>query len=193
MSEPTNPIALRSREMIVDSLRDLLDKKPYAAISMQMIADNAGLGRRTIYRHFTCKEDILGFYLNQLADEYLSHLALAKQKTNELTAKVFFTFFRNHLDLLQVFHRNGLMMLLLDKLDETLNIIIGTLRSDLLGNATPEYISYYRAFYSGCYWRLLTQWLDNGAKESPDEMAETFRQIVQMAQANTMLPDFPTP
>lgn len=177
----TNPIALRSREMTIDSFCDLMRRMPFRDISMQRIAENAGLGRRTLYRHFASKEDILNAYLDRMGEEYLNSLTEADYLARDLTAKVYFAFFQRHLDFLKLMYRDGLMLKLLEKFDQMLDTIVNTLRSQHLSNPMPKFIRYYRAFYSGCYWKLMCQWLEDGAREAPEEMAEIFRQIIVYA------------
>ena len=48
----------RSRQWISDALVDLMQKKPYAHITVKDITDRAGVARLTFYRHFETKEDI---------------------------------------------------------------------------------------------------------------------------------------
>lgn len=48
--------ARRNREAVLDAATELLGREPSA--SMQEIADASGLGRTTVYRHFTAREDL---------------------------------------------------------------------------------------------------------------------------------------
>ena len=51
----------RTKLWIINSLLDLLKRKEYASITINMIADNAQLGRRTFYRHFDTKDDAMKY------------------------------------------------------------------------------------------------------------------------------------
>jgi AcrR family transcriptional regulator len=58
-SESTDRRTLRTRQLLVDALRDLLHSKRYSAISVRDITDRANVGRSTFYAHFTDKDDLL--------------------------------------------------------------------------------------------------------------------------------------
>jgi AcrR family transcriptional regulator len=55
----TDPRILRSRRMLMDSLVRLLKKKEFEDISVQEIADEAGLNRATFYLHYPDKNALL--------------------------------------------------------------------------------------------------------------------------------------
>jgi AcrR family transcriptional regulator len=70
----TNPIAEQSKRWLVIALIELMQEKPYSSISVKEIADKAQLSRRTFYRNFNIKEDLLTEYANYLFKEYMSAL-----------------------------------------------------------------------------------------------------------------------
>ena len=51
-TESTDPRILRSRQMLMESLAKLLDRKEFDEISVQEIADEATLNRATFYLHY---------------------------------------------------------------------------------------------------------------------------------------------
>jgi AcrR family transcriptional regulator len=55
----TDPRILRSRRMLMDALASLLIKKEFEDISVQEIADEAGLNRATFYLHYPDKNALL--------------------------------------------------------------------------------------------------------------------------------------
>jgi len=55
----TDPRILRSRRMLMDSLKKLLKKKEFEEISVQEIADDATLNRATFYLHYPDKNALL--------------------------------------------------------------------------------------------------------------------------------------
>jgi AcrR family transcriptional regulator len=59
MAEMTDPRILRSRRMLMDALITLLDQKDFDDISIQEIADEAGLNRATFYLHYPDKNALL--------------------------------------------------------------------------------------------------------------------------------------
>src|ERR1700761_9212581 len=58
-AENTDPRVLRSRQMLMESLLRLLTRKEFYDISIQEIADEAGLNRATFYLHYPDKNALL--------------------------------------------------------------------------------------------------------------------------------------
>jgi len=58
-SPATDPRAARSREAILAAALDLLAREGPGAITHQRVAQQAGVGRATIYRHWADPEDLL--------------------------------------------------------------------------------------------------------------------------------------
>jgi AcrR family transcriptional regulator len=57
--ENTDPRILRSRQMLMEALARLLDRKEFDDISIQEIADEATLNRATFYLHYPDKNALL--------------------------------------------------------------------------------------------------------------------------------------
>jgi AcrR family transcriptional regulator len=58
-SPATDPRAARSREAILAAAHDLLAREGPGAITHQRVAQQAGVGRATVYRHWAAPEDLL--------------------------------------------------------------------------------------------------------------------------------------
>jgi AcrR family transcriptional regulator len=58
-SPATDPRAARSREAILAAALDLLAREGPGAITHQRVAQQAGVGRATVYRHWADPEDLL--------------------------------------------------------------------------------------------------------------------------------------
>ena len=58
-AENTDPRVLRSRQMLMESLLRLLNRKEFDDISIQEIADEATLNRATFYLHYADKNALL--------------------------------------------------------------------------------------------------------------------------------------
>lgn len=56
--------------MMSDALFALMERKSFAQISITEICEEAGVGRKTFYRNFDTKEDIISFRLDVLRDDY---------------------------------------------------------------------------------------------------------------------------
>ena len=60
----------RTKRVILDSFNQLLEKNKLERITMQMIANQAGVGKATIYRYFKDKYDIMAYNYKLFVDEH---------------------------------------------------------------------------------------------------------------------------
>ena len=66
-----NPISIRSRKMITNALMELLKEKPYEEITVTDIAERSQLVRKTFYRNFTGKDEIIECYFQDICKKFI--------------------------------------------------------------------------------------------------------------------------
>ena len=60
-----------TRFYIVQALFKLMDSYEFDKISVSLIAEKAGVGRATFYRYFKSKEDVIIFYFERHAKDFV--------------------------------------------------------------------------------------------------------------------------
>jgi AcrR family transcriptional regulator len=175
MNEKKNPIAERSKQWLVEALLELMAEKQYRDITIKEITERADLSRRTFYRNFIEKEDLLSEYARKLMEDYILRLRRVNDFSMHNVVKVYFTFWEEHLDFLKLLEKNQLLFLVFEKYNEFLPRIHEAIHSTKYDSA--EHLEYVTAFNAGGYCNLLFQWLRSGAKENPEEMANTFLKL----------------
>lgn len=92
--------ANRTKLWIVNSLLDLLKRKEYASITINMIADNAQLGRRTFYRHFDTKDEAMKYITELLMDAFAANVKTRNAQSYEEIIEAYFDFWEQYIDIL---------------------------------------------------------------------------------------------
>lgn len=69
-----NKTAIRSQHMIADALFSLMKRKPFQQISVTEICEEAAIGRKTFYRNFELREDVIDFQLDLMCEDYKKEL-----------------------------------------------------------------------------------------------------------------------
>lgn len=174
-----NPQRVQSREMFAQALLDLMKEKPYSEITITDLSIKADLARRTFYRHFTTIDDILDYTLHQLSATYRQQQK--RNITNDLTHITFsfFSYWEQHKDFLQILEKNNLLYRLHSQ------FAITEPEENTSDDETAALIEYAVCFTSGAMWNLLVKWLQDGAKETPSEMATVVKSIIlHLSNAN---------
>ena len=70
-----HPSAARSRQWLTAALWALMQEKPFARITISEIAERAQLSRRTFYRNFSSKEELLAAHLHALVLRHVHKVA----------------------------------------------------------------------------------------------------------------------
>lgn len=177
MSKASKDIAMQSQQWLLGSFYELLKEKPFSDISISDISKNADLDRRTFYRHFRSKEEILEKYCQTIITEFAALILKQGVVSKSNITVAYFTFWRNHIDFLNLLQRDNLMYFLLKEFEELLSIIRKTVRPEIEESSITKEEHYALAFHIGGFYNLLVKWLSQGAKESPEEMGEIIKAI----------------
>ena len=92
--------------MIADALFQLMRRKAFEQISVTEICEEAAIGRKTFYRNFELREDVIAYRLDQMVEEYeieLVGLSLEGQLRHH------FEYVRRYQDIFITLYRNNLI------------------------------------------------------------------------------------
>ncbi|OPJ65144.1 TetR/AcrR family transcriptional regulator [Clostridium oryzae] len=175
-----NPQKQQSIKWLTDALLALMTEKSYEEISITEICSRADLSRRTFYRLYKSKEDILKEYAEALCFDYFE--LFEKQKNLSLTnvAKIFFSFWINYKGFLLTLHKEKLIHILLFKFNELLPKVYVKYKAHLLETKDKKSIEYVAFYNAGGFWNLLIKWLEDGCKKTPEDMAEVVNEVLNL-------------
>jgi len=96
-SPKQDPRVQRTLDVIHKAFVELVLEKGFATVSVREVAERAGIGFKTFYRHYNNKEDILTKIIDQLAADLWAYLR-AFSGTNIQDSTPLFTFVLTHQD-----------------------------------------------------------------------------------------------
>ena len=157
-----------TRFYIVQALFKLMNEYEYEKISVTDIAEKAGVGRATFYRYFKRKEDIVIYYLEHNAKEFIfSQRFYPRCKDDYIkTVKAAFAMFKENKEHFKLIRKAHLEYLYLDYLNKK---FVTSFEND--HSNTNVFAPY---LYSGMLFNVSMAWLDNDCKETADELAQIF-------------------
>lgn len=172
-----NPVALRSREMIMDSLLDLMQDRPFAEITIKEIMFRAHLVRRTFYGHFATKEDVLDAYMDELFADYAQRVATFKKLDTYILVKTLFEFCKQHQQYFRLMKKNDLF-LRVGLLERYLLSMLAKFNLEFSRKLHVDTREYATAYFAGGFHNIISHWIDEGMKRPPEEMGTICVQLV---------------
>lgn len=181
-NQKKNPIALQSKKWLVDALLLLMmEGRPFQSITIKDITDKALLSRRTFYRNFTSKEELLSFHFRILCEEYIAFLRTRSHRLLPDITFVFFEFWYKHLDFLNLLKANNLFGLLLENLNDFIPDVYDIFKGNLKEYDSEEDLRYALAFSAGGFWNMLSLWLEDGNVKSPQQLSKVIRDAIRVS------------
>ena len=174
MKESDNPSAVRSKKVITDSLLELLKTCPYNEITVTQIIQNSDVARRTFYRNFTSKDDVIEAYIRSIIIEYADNWEIRKTDSIDLI----FDFVDKYKPFLMLLSKNNMLHIFLICLNNHLpEAHMNAAREEdpyraFFGDLDPSYLL---PFHIGGIWNTIFVWMNNGMKESQDDIRLTLK------------------
>ena len=157
------------KNYISTALLLLMEQNDYQSITVTDIAKKAGVSRMTYYRTYSSKEDILIQYFNNIANDFISEIKSNPNITLYQLAVHFFTFFREHGNLIPTLKKANLLELVFQNFVDNLK----NFYTNLLGKQNlSASANYHLHFSAGGLSFALILWSDSGYKETPEQMAQ---------------------
>lgn len=148
------------KDYIAESLFQLMQKKQYSKITITEIVNHAGVERKSFYKNYSNKENILTEKIKIITDEFLTEINIKEFKYDlKKNFVVIFNHMKKQDSIVKLFYKNDLMYLIE-------NVFIDTVIK--LNQDLPKEYAY---FIAGGYYNLYYYWLENNYKENPEELS----------------------
>ena len=172
MYDSNNPSAVRSQKEITDALFKLMQKYPYEEITVKQIILESKLARKTFYRNFESKNDVLISHIKRILLDYFDIVNNAKG--DALTT--IFEFAVKNKKLLMLLDKNNMLYVVLQCMNESI--------LSMKDMQNPELNPFFKLFAgldsdylitlnTGGIWNVITLWVHRGMKDDPEEVKKT--------------------
>ena len=123
MTESNNPSAIRSKAEITQALLALMRKYPYSEITVKQIILEARLARKTFYRNYDSKDDVLLSLIRGIFREYFD---IVNEARGDVLTTIF-SFADSNRELLLLLDTNSMLHVPLQVINETAPLLHNTL------------------------------------------------------------------
>lgn len=161
----------QSRQRLESALFALLKDKEFDEITISELSKKADVARRTFYRLYCTKEEIIEIYFQKLCREYMGGNSKISCYDIQQIAKEFFGFWYLKKEILLLLHKRGLDRIIYNEINHAaVNVISDRLPEEL--RKQREDIEFFALYSVGGFCNLLMSWVENGIKESPEVFSE---------------------
>lgn len=174
MYEGNNPIALHSREWLVDALLSLMENKPYSKITVRDICNKADLSRQTFYNFFEGKDDVICFCIHQCYSEMMESLTKSRPiKLFDITKRLTESLYAN---------QKLMRLIVLHELDHLLELelvaVIQVFAEQISSVSSEKLDKYAIAFLSGAIAHMILYWFRDEKPVSQEQLSELLCRIL---------------
>lgn len=174
MNPSQNPSALRSKKAITETLLRLMSQYPYAEITVKHILLEAEVSRKTFYRNFSSKDDVLNACIDAILHSYIEAITAQEPFSFLKILDTIFYFCEKNKELLFLLRDNELLYLLLMKLNTLMQMEhrkISRHKPDSQPYPEEQPLSdYIIAFNIGGIWNIIVRWVENDMADSVNDI-----------------------
>ena len=177
MNPSQNPSALRSKKIITETLLHLMTQHPYAEITVKHILLESNISRKTFYRNFSSKDDVLNSYMDSILHSYITCIIEQKHFSFLEILDTIFYFCEENKNFLFILRDNNLLHLLLIKLNtliptEHQKIVTPNVKSN--ASSADHFLTDYVLFFNiGGIWNIITKWIEQDMRDSITDIKNT--------------------
>lgn len=174
----TTEKATAQQQLIGQTLLRAMQQRPYTDITVSSLCEESALSRKTFYRLFSNKDDVLLSLVDYTLMRYMAFHPEERGSIGTLNElHLFFEFWLENRVLLDVLYDNGLSTVLLERsIWYVTNEEPGILRH--FGADSPETRQEMLVFYVTGIMSLIISWHQTDFRKTADEMAQIMRHLM---------------
>ncbi|KHF41715.1 TetR/AcrR family transcriptional regulator [Halalkalibacter okhensis] len=186
----------RTKRLIRDALTDLMEEKGFEGITVRDLTEKADINRGTFYLHYQDKYDLLEQSENDIIkgieaitediNRYDSDLFISSSEYDKPTSFIIrlFEFIADNSNFMKVIIGPTGDPAFQGKLKEVMkNNILRKKESQIENNQMLVPMDYFIAYVTSAHLGVIQYWLENGMKESPEEIAMVLSKTLLLGPA----------
>ena len=161
MNTTNGRIAEQSKQKIANALLAVLRQYDYKEITITQLAQEAKLSRKTFYRLFTDKEDVLSYLFENLYIECFEQIKSQHTQHYWDIVQCYFDFWEERKSFLLLFKQSHLLSVLFDGAYKYSFSIFEYIRSKNVAEHLALQLPYLLAYSVGGMHSILLKWVEN--------------------------------
>lgn len=190
------PGASRTKQILADSLKDLMRTMPLEKISVSDIVEHADIGRNTFYYHFQDKFDLVNWVFQTESTRFFAERATTENWISALES------IEDYLQQNREFYcnalaydgQNSLRSYLFDTVSDLVVQQVRALEQPEYRSMSKEELRFIGDFVASAIEGMVVRWADRGMKEDPHQYRDCIRRICNGSLIRAYLsPEEPQP
>lgn len=182
MNTTNGKIAIESRSKLTAALFVIMKQYDFKEITVTQITQEAQLSRKTFYRLYSSKEDILNDFFKDLFNEFITTLRHQHIHHYWEVVQLYFDFWEGKRELLNLLKKHNLLMLLGETCYKYAFETFEYVRSKEIMDSFNPYLPYLLSYSLGGIHSMLIKWAD-------EDSAIPSSLLIQNLQAGFQSPD----
>jgi AcrR family transcriptional regulator len=172
----SNPAAIRSQAMISEALIALMRDASYADITVTDICRRADVVRKTFYRNFGGKDDVVHLILDGAFSGFIAAADIDNARLRDIFGGAY-GYIADNREFLIMFYRNDLLHFAAKKLEKF--IVAQNLLNKIDPSAVkPQYLKYLPAQISAVLVGIMETWIEHNFSDPPADIAALTEDIL---------------
>ncbi len=179
MNKMNYRIALQSKKMLMSGLIRLMETYDFSMITVTQICQEAELSRRTFYRLYNTREEILDEYISTLEEEFICMVADTAPRHYTEVAAIYFEFWKLHEIFLNLLKKNNMLEIIYRISGEIAPVVFEKVKPDMkIDDMTRAYLlSYSLGGLNG----MLIRWVEEGMELSSEQVKTILDRALRIA------------
>lgn len=160
-----------SKHYVTEALFKLMESRPFNEIPVSDVAKKAGVGRATFYRYFSCKEDVIKYFLDRTCAEFSSEQVYRPRSPEDYEdiIKRVVRYIKEHKQRLKLICKAHLEYIYFNYVDASL--------LNLLKAEMDDDNEYKAAGFAGAIANITLHWVMNDCKDDESVVFDAFRTV----------------
>lgn len=175
MNRSNGKIAEQSKEKMVRALLTVMKQYNYREITVTQITQEAQLSRKTFYRLFSDKDEVLSLLFDRLFQECFEQIRAREIRHYWNLVQLFFDFWEERKELLFLLQKNHLLPRVFEWTYQHSMEIFEFVRSKEIADSFSLPLPYLLAYSVGGMHSMLLKWAENGMDVPSSELISKLR------------------
>lgn len=154
-------IAEQSKQKMVKAVLLIMEQYDYQEITITQIAQEAQLSRKTFYRLFSDKDDVLKLFCENLFHEYFARIKAQQIQRYWDVVQAYFDFWEERKDLIALLQKSGLLPRIFEYSYRYSTEVFEFVRSKEAAASFALPLPYMLAYSVGGMHSMLLKWAEN--------------------------------